>query len=93
MEPCEGVDGIVGPSYGPSLRGRQDSNFLGTRVPILLCFQHNTGGGYLETTASILKFDPRSLSWSEVGEMTQPRFMHGASVVNAEDVGQYCVYK
>ena len=37
MEPCEGVDGIVGPSYGPSLRGRQDSNFLGTRVPILLC--------------------------------------------------------
>ena len=36
MEPCEGVDGIVGPSYGPSLRGRQDSNFLGTRVPILL---------------------------------------------------------
>ena len=56
-------------------------------------FQHNTGGGYLETTASILKFDPRSLSWSEVGEMTQARFMHGASVVNAEDVGQYCVYK
>ena len=37
MEPCEGVDGIVGPSYGPSLRGRQDSNFLGSRVPILLC--------------------------------------------------------
>ena len=36
MEPCEGVDGIMGPSYGPSLRGRQDSNFLGTRVPILL---------------------------------------------------------
>ena len=39
MEPCEGVDGIVGPSYGPSLRGRQDSNFLGTRVPILLWVQ------------------------------------------------------
>merc|ERR1712155_45317 len=36
MEPCEGVDGIVGPSYRPSLRGRQDSNFLGIRVPILL---------------------------------------------------------
>ena len=30
------VDGTLGPSYGPSLRGRQDSNFLGSGVPILL---------------------------------------------------------
>ena len=35
------VDGTLGPSYGPSLRGRQDSNFLGTRVPILLCTPAN----------------------------------------------------
>ena len=34
------VDGTLGPSYGPSLRGRQDSNFLGTRVPILLWCLH-----------------------------------------------------
>ena len=42
MEPCEGVDGIMGPSYGPSLRGRQDSNFLGTGVPILLWFKYSS---------------------------------------------------
>ena len=64
-------------------------------LTIIVCINvfFNTGGSYLDTTASILKFDPRSLSWSEVGEMAQARFMHGASVVSAEHVGQYCVYK
>ena len=29
------VDGVMGPSYGPSLRGRQDSKFFGTGLPII----------------------------------------------------------
>ena len=41
--------------------------------------------------ATILKFDPRTLSWSQVGEMDQGRGYHGASVVRAEDVEQFCV--
>jgi len=41
--------------------------------------------------ATILKFDPRTFSWSQVGEMDQTRNYHGASVVRAEDVEQFCV--
>ena len=29
------VDGVMGPSYGPSLRGRQDSKLFGTGLPII----------------------------------------------------------
>ena len=29
------VDGVMGPSYGPSLRGRQDSKYFGTGLPII----------------------------------------------------------
>ena len=41
--------------------------------------------------AFVLKFDPASLSWSQVGEMAQARSSHGASVVRAEEVEQLCV--
>ena len=41
--------------------------------------------------AFVLKFDPASLSWSQEGEMAQARFGHGASVVRAEEVEQFCV--
>ena len=29
------VDGVMGPTYGPSLRGRQDSKLFGTGLPII----------------------------------------------------------
>ena len=48
-------------------------------------------GGYFATLATILKFDPASLSWRQVGEMVQARYLHGASVVRAEEVEQFCV--
>ena len=32
------VDGVMGPSYGPSLRGRQDSKSFGTGLPIIPWF-------------------------------------------------------
>ena len=41
--------------------------------------------------ATILKFDPASLSWSQVGEMAKARAYHGASVVRAEEVERFCV--
>ena len=51
-------------------------------------------GGYISTRtglATILKFDPASLSWRQVGEMAQARGYHGASMVRAEEVQQFCV--
>ena len=41
----------------------------------------------------ILKFDPNTLSWTHVhvGEMSHARINHGISLVNAEDVKQFCV--
>ena len=46
-------------------------------------------GTYLALT-TILKFDPATLSWSQVGDMVQARDSHGASVVRAEDVEPFC---
>ena len=47
-------------------------------------------GTYLALT-TILKFDPATLSWSQVGQLNHARAGHGASVVRAEDVEQFCV--
>ena len=51
-------------------------------------------GGYNYKTGvtydTILKFDPISLDWTEVGRMRQPRTMHGASVARLQDMEQYC---
>ena len=41
--------------------------------------------------ATIFKFDLTSRSWTEMGNMTRARNFHGASVVKAEDVQQFCV--
>ena len=54
-----------------------------------------TGGhNYLpetyETYNTVLKFDPSSLAWTEVGRLRQPRVMHGASVARRQDLEQYC---
>ena len=38
----------------------------------------------------VLKFDPSSLQWTNVGAMSEGRYGHGVSVVKAEDVEEYC---
>ena len=52
-------------------------------------------GGYTDknTLSSILSFDVNSLDWTQVGSMLMKRGGHGVSVVNSEDVLQYCVDK
>ena len=47
-------------------------------------------GTYRAFLSTILKFDPTTLSWSQVGDMLQARDSHGASLVRAEDVEQFC---
>ena len=39
---------------------------------------------------TILKFDPSSLQWAEVGAMSRPRVSHALSLVRVEEVQQYC---
>ena len=48
----------------------------------------NNGGDYYYATNN--KFDVNSLTWRQVGEMAQARSHHGASVVRAEEVEQFC---
>ena len=50
---------------------------------IVNCIFITGGGGHANNkyVATILKFDPTSLSWSLVGEMAQDRAYHGASIV------------
>ena len=53
------VDGTLGPSYGPSLRGRQDSNFLGSGVPILLwSTTSRRGDAYEQNFGKMMKTQP-----------------------------------
>ena len=51
-------------------------------------------GGYNYKTGvtydTILKFDPISLVWTEVGRLRQARTMHAASVARLQDIKQYC---
>ena len=51
-------------------------------------------GGYNYKTGvtydTILKFDPISLVWTEVGRLRQARTMHAASVARLHDIKQYC---
>ena len=39
---------------------------------------------------TILRFEPSSLQWTEVGAMSRPRASHALSLVRAEEVQQYC---
>ena len=39
----------------------------------------------------ILRFDKATLEWQEVGSMNKTRYFHAMSVVNVEDVKDYCV--
>ena len=40
---------------------------------------------------SVLKFDPASLVWQQVGVMRQARSEHGISVVKVADIQDYCL--
>ena len=40
---------------------------------------------------TVLKFDPITFQWSEVGTMKERRSNHAISAVNADDVAEYCV--
>ena len=48
----------------------------------------NNGGDYYYATNN--KFDVNSLTWRQVGELTKARGFHGASVVKADEVQQFC---
>ena len=38
----------------------------------------------------ILRFDPNTSIWTEIGKLTSARFHHAVSMVSWEDFGQYC---
>ena len=40
---------------------------------------------------TVLKFDPITYQWSVIGALKERRSNHAMSVVNAEDVAEYCV--
>ena len=50
----------------------------------------NNGGDYYYATNN--KFDVNSLTWRQVGELRKARGFHGASVVKADEVQQFCGY-
>ena len=49
---------------------------------------HETGSNHIDW---ILKLDKNTLQWVEVGKMSQTRYNHAMSVVNVEDVKDYCI--
>ena len=54
---------------------------------------HWTGwGGNSYFYSDVLKFDPSSLEWhqSDMGSMIVGRYWHGVSIVNVEDIEEYC---
>ena len=38
----------------------------------------------------IIEYNPNTEQWVEIGEMINPLFSHGISVVNYEDYEQWC---
>ena len=38
----------------------------------------------------ILQYHPDSASWTQVGQMKHGRSLHGASLVDADDIIDYC---
>ena len=39
---------------------------------------------------NVLQFNPEDGSWTQVGQLQGARFYHGASVVNVDDIIDYC---
>ena len=51
----------------------------------------NFKGGYSKGPWDyILQFNPDNGTWSNIGKMKQARSFHGASLVNVDDVIDYC---
>ena len=49
------------------------------------------GGGYgFHSYDDVLMFDPETSEWKKIGSMKTTRVYHGASLVNMEDVIDYC---
>ena len=44
----------------------------------------------MESVDAILRFDPASLAWAQVGVMVEGRAYHGMSVVTVRDIQDYC---
>ena len=54
-------------------------------------YSYITGGwGRDGTYDYILKFNPKDGSWIQVGQLQVARAKHGASLVNVEDIFDYC---
>ena len=54
------VDGVMGQSYGPSLRGRQDSKLFGTVLPIIPWSLVSDVSYAMDCAAKMLDTDTRS---------------------------------
>ena len=70
------------------------SQFLQIQSKLRTYFALNSDYIFLvagEDEAFIFRFDPKTLSWTQVGEMAQARTGHAVSVVKAADVEQFCV--
>ena len=54
----------------------------------------NAAGGYAgrgsECSDAVLRFDPGSLEWQQVGRLQVARTYHGASVVSVADIREHC---
>ena len=66
-----------------------------TNLLVDLRFQlYFSGGQYsdedMESVDAILRFDPGTLAWAQVGVMAEGRAYHGMSVVRARDIQDYC---
>ena len=44
----------------------------------------------MESVDAILRFDPGTLAWAQVGVMAEGRAYHGMSVVTVRDIQDYC---
>ena len=83
------VEGIAAINYRNTVYASGTSNYL---YLYMIFIQYVFTGGYdgEDYFANILKFDPESGEWGLVGSMLAPRAYHAASLVNLEDVRDYC---
>ena len=53
----------------------------------------DTGGStrYIGRSSAILRYNPEEDTWTEVGNMAIPRAGHAVSVVDANEMDQYCI--
>ena len=56
----------------------------------MYCSYITGGGSSGGPQDNVLQFNPEDGSWSQVGQLQVARHSHGASVVNVDDVINYC---